>query len=334
MNAASLASLRREVLRSVSRSFYLSIRILPPQLRDPIALAYLLARATDTIADTAQIAASVRLQHLRALAGLLQGGAAAELAIAIRDSFAPLQTDPSERALIQALPECVAWLGATDAADRVDIRRVLALITKGQTLDVERFGSADGIVALQTAVELDEYTYLVAGCVGEFWTTVSFRHVPQFADRTPDEMLSLGVRYGKALQLINILRDLGADLRARRCYLPAEQLQSAGVRPDEITARPAGITPLLAFWQNSADEGLRAGIEYACAIRPWRVRLATVLPALIGARTLALLRAAGAEAVTNRIKVNRREVRRILLTTASSFASPAALRRAFERYRK
>ena len=44
--------LRGEVLRSVSRSFYLSLRVLPKPLRDPLSLAYLLARATDTIADT------------------------------------------------------------------------------------------------------------------------------------------------------------------------------------------------------------------------------------------------------------------------------------------
>ena len=39
----------------VSRSFYLSISILPKPLRDPVALGYLLARASDTIADTAEL---------------------------------------------------------------------------------------------------------------------------------------------------------------------------------------------------------------------------------------------------------------------------------------
>ena len=40
------------LLRQVSRSFYLSLAVLPRSLREPIGLAYLLARAADTIADT------------------------------------------------------------------------------------------------------------------------------------------------------------------------------------------------------------------------------------------------------------------------------------------
>ena len=48
------------MLRSVSRSFYLSLRILPAALREPLSLAYLLARATDTIADTPEPPAALR----------------------------------------------------------------------------------------------------------------------------------------------------------------------------------------------------------------------------------------------------------------------------------
>src|SRR5438045_9068521 len=61
MNAAELGG---PLLKSVSRSFYLSIRILPRDLQAPIGLAYLLARASDTIADTADASETVRLRHL------------------------------------------------------------------------------------------------------------------------------------------------------------------------------------------------------------------------------------------------------------------------------
>ncbi|MGZ5554019.1 MAG: squalene/phytoene synthase family protein, partial [Chthoniobacterales bacterium] len=63
----SHAQLRGPILRAVSRSFYLSIRLLPAKLRDPIALAYLLARATDTIADTSEISAALRAEELEKL---------------------------------------------------------------------------------------------------------------------------------------------------------------------------------------------------------------------------------------------------------------------------
>ena len=52
------------LLRGVSRSFYLTIRVLPRPVRGPIQLAYLLARAADTIADTGTLPSDVRLEHL------------------------------------------------------------------------------------------------------------------------------------------------------------------------------------------------------------------------------------------------------------------------------
>src|SRR2546430_5311660 len=51
----SVSVLRGSILASVSRSFYLSIRLLPKKLRDPVSLGYLLARASDTIADTIDV---------------------------------------------------------------------------------------------------------------------------------------------------------------------------------------------------------------------------------------------------------------------------------------
>ena len=54
---------------------------------------------------------------------------------------------------------------------------VLAIIISGQALDVRRFAQADAahVVALQTEAELDDYTYRVAGFVGEFWTKICLR---------------------------------------------------------------------------------------------------------------------------------------------------------------
>ncbi|MCI0869448.1 MAG: squalene/phytoene synthase family protein, partial [Chloroflexi bacterium] len=44
-----------DLLKGVSRSFYLTLRVLPGGIREPVGLAYLLARAADTIADTTLI---------------------------------------------------------------------------------------------------------------------------------------------------------------------------------------------------------------------------------------------------------------------------------------
>jgi farnesyl-diphosphate farnesyltransferase len=320
------------LLRSVSRSFYLSLRILPAGLREPLSLAYLLARATDTIADTPEPPVALRTEALRKLAAAIQGTAPGETAAQLRESFAPLQSDEAERALIGQLPALLSWLDELQASDRDEVRSVLAKINQGQTLDLERFGASGEIRALANATELDEYTYLVAGCVGEFWTQLCFAHVKNFSARSEAEMRELGVRYGQGLQLINILRDAGNDLRGGRCYFPADELASSGVSVSEILRDPARIEPIVSKWRDKAQRGLEAGIEYACAIRNRRVRFATALPALIGVRTFALLREAGAEALARRVKVPRAEVRQMIMSSA--LASPRSLRAKFESYRK
>jgi len=326
--ASARNELRGPLLRSVSRSFFLSLRFLPKTLRDPLSLGYLLARATDTLADTAEAPVALRMEALRDLAAAIQGRAL-EGPGQLRESFAPLQKDEAERELIARLPDLLDWLGELAPADGAEVRSVLAQINRGQTLDLERFGSTSELHALASAAQLDEYTYLVAGCVGEFWTRLCFAHVKNFSARRETEMRELGAHYGQGLQLINILRDAGDDLRQGRCYLPADEIHSLGLAPSEILRHPTRVEPILKKWRKKAEQGIEAGIEYAATIRNRRIRFATALPALIGARTLALLREAGAEALRRKIKVSRAEVQKMIVSSA--LASPRSLRAKFEK---
>jgi farnesyl-diphosphate farnesyltransferase len=331
MSLASTKSLQTEILRSVSRSFYLSIRFLPVQLREPIALAYLLARTTDTIADTAQISGSVRMETLKLLSNGIQGTASRDVVAELIASFVSLQENVSERQLLESLPECLACLEKMEHADRNDIRLVLEKITRGQMLDLQRFDNPQEIRALSTAADLDDYTYLVAGSVGEFWTRLCFRHVRQFSSRTEDEMLALGKRYGMALQLINVLRDAGCDLRAGRCYFPEHELSVVHLTPSQILSEPERFQPIYRTWLENAKRGLTSGMEYSRAIKNRRVRAATVLPALIGARTIALLNATGPAALQRTVKVSRREVRAMILSLGLALASRKRIDTMFDR---
>lgn len=319
------------VLRSVSRSFYLSIRLLPGKLREPVGLAYLLARATDTVADTSGIPAATRIETLRELGDVLEGGAFQGTIVDLANSFLLLQTNEAERKLIEALPACFDLLDRVSSDDRDDIRAVLGKITKGQELDLARFGDPTQLHALATDLELHEYTYLVAGCVGEFWTRLCFRHVRNFTEMAEGGMSELGKRYGNGLQLINILRDAHSDLQAGRCYFPMQELQEIGLDPSHILREPGRFEFVLEKWREEAQRGLTAGIEYVDAVRDRRVRGATALPALIGARTLALLRAAGPTELQRRIKVPRREVHRIIASVAITLASRQSIGRMFHR---
>ena len=324
-------ALRTIILRSVSRSFYLSIRLLPQQLREPIGLAYLLARTTDTVADTTRIPRTLRMESLKMLANGVQGTSSRELVINQMASFVPLQENAAERTLLNSLPDCLEWLEQTGKADRDDIRAVLEKITHGQMLDLVRFNNPAEVRALQTASDLHEYTYLVAGCVGEFWTRLCFRHLQDFATLTQDEMLALGRRYGMGLQLINVLRDAGTDLRRGRCYFPDDELGVIGLSAAQILSEPDRFQPIFQRWREKAQGNLACGMQYSRAIRNRRVRAATVLPALIGARTLALLRKAGPSALNQTIKVPRQEVRSMVASLAIHLASHKQIDTIFDR---
>ena len=95
----------KSILRAVSRSFYLSIRFLPTRLREPVTLGYLLARSTDTVADTATVPVKTRIETLRRLSETIQHGNVDRTAIV--DSFVPLQTNPAERTLLQNMVDDV-----------------------------------------------------------------------------------------------------------------------------------------------------------------------------------------------------------------------------------
>jgi len=320
-----------DLLRSVSRSFYLSIRFLPAQLRELIAVAYLLARTTDTVADTAQISGSVRMETLKLLSNGIQGTASRDVVAEPIASFVSLQRNASERQLLESLPDCLTCLEGMEHADRNDIRLVLEKITRGQMLDLQRFDNPKAIRALSTVADLDEYTYLVAGCVGEFWTRLCFRHIRQFSTRTEDEMLALGKRYGMALQLINVVRDAGSDLRAGRCYFPEHELTAVHLAPSQILSEPERFQPIYRTWLEKAKAGLTSGMEYSRAIENRRVRAATVLPALIGTRTLALLEASGPAALQRTVKIPRPEVRAIILSLGLTLASRRRIDAIFDR---
>jgi farnesyl-diphosphate farnesyltransferase len=225
------------------------------------------------------------------------------------------QGSNAERVLLEQSETSLGLLEALSAADRQCVRQVLDTITSGQELDLRRFAnaSADFVVALRTDSELEDYTYRVAGCVGEFWTRICRAHLFPKAPLDEAALLADGVRFGKGLQLVNILRDLPADARLGRCYLPAEKLASRGLEPKDLLqpASEARLRPLYDDYLDRAQDNLMAGWAYTNRL-PWRcarVRLACAWPILIGVDTLDLLRAGKVLDPQSRLKVGRRRVR-------------------------
>jgi farnesyl-diphosphate farnesyltransferase len=294
--AEAVERIDREVLKRVSRSFYLSLRLLPGPMRGPVSLGYLLARASDTLADTESVPVADRIALLDGFSAEVAGGSDAWRAGGLND-FISRQTHDGERELLARLPECFQALQQSPAGELAALRDVVATITAGQRLDLLRFAGAtkEQPVSLADDGELEDYCYRVAGCVGAFWTRVGFLTLgKRFSDADSAVLEEAGIRYGRGLQLVNILRDFPEDLANGRCYLPGNDLAAAH-----------------RHWLGVAKEWLGSGKYYASRLKSRRLRIASVTPALLGMDTLELLEAHGSPP-QSKIKVSRAAVRRAL----------------------
>jgi farnesyl-diphosphate farnesyltransferase len=320
------------LLQATSRSFYLTLRVLPARVRPQIGLAYLLARTTDTIADTEILPVAQRLEALQKLRERILGQNSTPLNFG---ELARQQGSAAEKKLLEKIEDSLAVLQHFSAAEKKLIRSVLTTITSGQELDLRRFAntSAEKIIALETAAELDDYTYRVAGCVGEFWTNICRAHLFPHARLDEKQFIADGIRFGKGLQLVNILRDLPADLKSGRCYLPTQRLDEAKLLPETLLspANEQKFLPLFHEYLDKAESHLAAGWRYTNTLPfgQFRVRLACAWPVLLGVKTIEKLRATGVVELQQHVKVSRSEVRSIIFYSLVRIPFASAWRRLY-----
>jgi farnesyl-diphosphate farnesyltransferase len=322
----------REVLKGVSRSFYLTLAILPRSMRRPLGVGYLLARAADTIADTRILPATERRAALDLLRGELDFPSPSRLS-----HIAAGLTGPAEKAaehtLLARLPECLAAFRQLAADDQARLRRLLHTLIDGMGRDLETFGAErpGRVLALESREDLDRYTYAAAGCVGECWTEMAMAHRRALRRWDPVAMRRRGLRFGQALQLTNVLRDLPHDLRGGRCYLPRRDLLAFGLRPEELLDRRAleRVRPLLRVLVQLTLAGYDEAFAYLAAIplSETRLRLACAWPLFIGLATIDLVQRAP-NLLDGRVtvKIPRSEVKRILTRSAALVWSNQGLR--------
>ncbi|MEM0895304.1 MAG: squalene/phytoene synthase family protein [Verrucomicrobiota bacterium] len=303
--------LGRGLLASVSRSFYLSLRVLPAPVRGPMSLSYLLARASDTIADASEAVADpkARIELLDRLGTVVNGNADGRFFEEAAAMLGTRHDHAGETALMHRLRDCHDWLSLLDDGTQKLVREVLRLIFEGQRLDLERFEvPTQKPQALSSAAELDEYTYLVAGSVGEFWTAICQLLLDRPYSRDQQEMLGLAIEFGKGLQLINIIRDCPKDLSTGRCYLPVG---------DTVTKLDGpAFQPFLETTLQTARQRLEAGKRYVEATNNLRLRFAAALPLALALKTSTALEGANWAVLEKGVKVSRPEVKSLLVQLA------------------
>ena len=151
--------------------------------------------------------------------------------------------------------------------------------------------------------------------------------------------MELGIRFGKGLQMTNILRDLPKDLRIGRCYLPRQGLEALGLRPTDLLEPPAilKVRPLLRDLLALTLDHYEAAWAYTLAIprREVRMRLACVWPLFIGLKTLALLEQSPNLLDPNiTVKIRRAAVYAIMARSFTVICSNVALDRYYQALRQ
>lgn len=178
-------------------SFYYAFLFLPARRRLAITAFYAFCREVDDVVDEA-----TELSVAGAKLAWWQQEVAA--------AFGGAPTHPVMRALMPMTKE-------------FDIERVhLDAVIRGCQVDLEQNRFID-------FPALAGYCHLVAGVVGEVACNIFGRQLPQTVDYAH--------RLGLAMQLTNIIRDVGDDARRGRIYLPISELQQFGVKAHELLAR-------------------------------------------------------------------------------------------------
>jgi len=324
-----------KLLETTSRSFYPTLKYLPKKIRGQIGLLYLLARLADTIADSKHGETDVLLDLLKKYNDVAQGRSRK---LPDFNDLAEIQTNPHEAELLMNAEDVIEGLSEYEEGDRQRILECLEIIVGGQVLDLQRFGPAKeggNISSLKTNEELDDYAYRVAGCVGTFWSKMSLAHLMTLPPEKEKVFLEKGIQFGKALQMINILRDIPEDLRFGRCYIPSEALAEHGLEPEDILgdSNLEVFRPLYDSYLDLTNVHLEAATDYIRMLpdKQFRLKASCMLPVLIGQRTVTLLRTGNILDSNERIKVTRDEIKSYARKLLRALIIPGGVRRLLEK---
>ena len=323
------------LLESTSRSFYPTLKYLPKKIRGQIGLLYLLARIADTIADSKEGETSELIRILTQYNEVAQGKSEV---LPDFTHLSEIQDNPGESELLLNVQDVIDSIDEYTVPDRERMLECLDVIVGGQLQDLERFGVAkEGgeISALNNNEELDDYTYRVAGCVGVFWTKMSLGHLISLGRQKEEEFFMKGIRFGKALQMINILRDIPEDLRFGRCYIPRDALERHDLTPEDLLDKRNidKFRPLYDEYLDITNDHLDAAVEYIKMLpeTQFRLKASSMLPVLIGQRTVTLLREGNILDSSDKIKVTRDEMKAYAKKLLRALIIPGGVKRLLEK---
>jgi farnesyl-diphosphate farnesyltransferase len=212
---------QKAILGSVSRTFALTIPLLPPAIEKVVGNTYLLCRIVDTIEDAADLSPQTK-QELSAL--FLQAVLdKAPVESFVKPCLEALKNygNQDELDLIAHTPTVLRILHTCSGADQQAVSRCVSIMSEGMS----HFHGKQTKGGLKDLGEFEEYCYVVAGVVGELLTTIFGNHSSVFAHRIRNQE-ELAISFGQALQMTNILKDSPEDRARGVSWKPADISQA------------------------------------------------------------------------------------------------------------
>ncbi|MBK8230970.1 MAG: squalene/phytoene synthase family protein [Candidatus Eisenbacteria bacterium] len=315
----------RELLPDVSRTFALTIRALPNQLRDPITIAYLLCRLADLFEDATALDPARRIAQLELLGMSLVDPKPTEMAAMIDSAFLGA-ADPAGGSRLLAEREVVfRAYAALPGAEREILSRWIQAMALGMASYVGRElrdpGTPPGTVrfVLETREELRLYAYYVAGTVGHLLTELFALHLGRSLQPSLARLTALASPFGLGLQFTNILQDVAEDRRRGWSYVPEEAARRRGTTlvDLDLPAHQPAARRVIADLAREAAEYLDQAHEFTLLLprHAPRVRLFCLWPTFFAVRTLERV-CAQERVLAGKARITRQEVRELIAATS------------------
>jgi farnesyl-diphosphate farnesyltransferase len=251
-------------LNEVSRTFALSIRCLPAELRDAVRAAYLLCRIVDTIEDDRSLPARTRGALFDSFDTALRANdetCAAAVALERQAAGAGLGKDWERTLASRAATVFRALFVLPEAQRRVITPRILEMSSGMREYSCR--ADANGGLRISDLADLERYCHYVAGTVGELLTDLFLLACPVERD-VRVELEARASRFGLGLQFVNILKDVTEDAERGDCLLPTRCAADHGLSLDrlfEASERPRALA-FCRFLSRRARDHLEAAEEY------------------------------------------------------------------------
>ena len=205
----------REMLPAVSRTFALSIRLLPGELGGAVRCAYLICRIADTVEDASTLPAESRAELLDLLADCFDDSAAVAAFIA---AAAPVAGDAAHVRLVRNSDLVFAAYRYLPERTRGIVQHWTCEMIAGMRKFVLAYPHG---VRIQSLDEYKEYCYYVAGTVGFLVTDLWHEYSPSIGARRYSILRERCHAFGQALQTVNILLNQGFQLFVTLFYREA-----------------------------------------------------------------------------------------------------------------